>query len=534
MDIKKGKLTITKVTGGYELMGKNPFIFFDEEARRKFEFIPVDKWAKRPFENKEPMYDQDTVFMNTKGYIIAPINYFYNRQIDQIGKGLDAFVMSTKKCYNSTLMRDHICQYNNYFLRFYDPDKEYIAMLANIKYLIDYVPEYRKDLFIYDIVRYILSPSIVEKTRLMTEDNYSLNLSYKNNTNPSLQYTDDHAKLLMQMSILMNLVIPLLTHFAFVKKVIDIDQFLLEVFDYILHLFNVDIYNKFYETSTTNVGKNAKQNPILWGKQDIRGKDVITHSKSSIDNIILNIMPKYVFNQNVVSLNYTSITKNTGFQITDIQYEFSYIPLSSSKRDEDNTSEFDKFESTLVKQSEAKYLQVKVNCNETMNIIDNMFGPFDQEEINFYRSQIKGINEFQKQLIFNLFYKYFGDSVSINAINNKIDYIKLMIVAKRMLLNSGMIMLPYIISGKLEKIVGRKSVNKKEQVQVESSDNYKLVVDKYRNNKISKKRVLSTIATIISSDFSIIDYYNKDINGKKIDIIPDIVIEEVLLYILMI
>ena len=497
--------------------------------------VPVDEWKPIPFTpNVENIYNQDSIFMNTKGYIIVPINYFYTGQVEPVGKGLDAFVMSTKKCYNSTLMRDHLCRYNNYFCRFYDIDKEYISILSHIKWMIDYVPEYKKDIFIYDISRYLLSPTMLAKTRAMVDDNYSLNLSYKNNTNPSLQYTDEHAKILMQMSILMNLVIPLLTHFAYVKKVEDIDQFLLEVFDYILHLSDVDIYNKFYETSTTNVGKNAKANPIIWAKQEIRGKDVITHSKSSIENIILNIMPKYVFNQNVVSMNYASISNNTGFQITDIQYEFSYIPLSSSKRDEDNTSEFDKFESTLVKQSEAKYLQVKVNCRDTMQIIENMFGPFDQDEIDFYRSQMKGINEFQRQLIFNLFYKYFGDSVSINDINNKNDYIKLMIIAKRMLLESGMIMLPYIISGKLENMVGRKSVNKKEQVQVESSDNYKLVVEKYKNDKISKKRVLSTIATIISSDFSIIDYHNPDINGKKIDIIPDIVIEEILIYILMI
>ena len=75
-----------------------------------------------------------------------------------------------------------------------------------------------------------------------------------------------------------------------VKKVEDIDQFLLLVFDYILHLFNVDIFNKFYDTATTNVGKNAKINSIIWDKQEIRGKDVVTHSKSSIDNIIQELI----------------------------------------------------------------------------------------------------------------------------------------------------------------------------------------------------------------------------------------------------
>ena len=60
-------------------MGRNPFTFVDEESRRRFEFIPVDVWKPRPFVNQEPIYEQDTILMNTKGYIIAPISYLFNR-----------------------------------------------------------------------------------------------------------------------------------------------------------------------------------------------------------------------------------------------------------------------------------------------------------------------------------------------------------------------------------------------------------------------------------------------------------------------
>ena len=80
----------------------------------------------------------------------------------------------------------------------------------------------------------------------------------------------------------------------------------------------------------------------MWAKQDVRGKDVATHSLESVNNIILNIMPKYAFDKNIVALNYTSVIKNTKCQITDIGYEYNFVPLSSSKRDaEDSTSEFD-------------------------------------------------------------------------------------------------------------------------------------------------------------------------------------------------
>ena len=81
---------------------------------------------------------------------------------------------------------------------------------------------------------------------------------------------------------------------------------------------------------------------------------IITWRRTSINNIILNIMPKYTFSQNMVSLNYTSIQKSNKFQVTDIQYEYSYVSLSSSKREgEDNASDFDRFESNLTKADES-------------------------------------------------------------------------------------------------------------------------------------------------------------------------------------
>lgn len=164
-----------------------------------------------------------------------------------------------------------------------------------------------------------------------------------------------------------------------------------------------------------------------------------------------------------------------------------------------------------------------------MDKINSLFGPFNQDDIDYY-FKVFGTDEYrdklQKQLIFLTFYKYFGDTSSINSIN-QIDYFKLMLAAKKIYLNNNMIMLPYILSGKVEKLVGRKSVNKKELLKVEASPLYQPVVDKYRNDKILKI-ILGYIATIISSEFRIIDRENPSIDGQIIDIVPDIIAEEVL------
>lgn len=172
-----------------------------------------------------------------------------------------------------------------------------------------------------------------------------------------------------------------------------------------------------------------------------------------------------------------------------------------------------------------------------MRMIEKQYGPFDEEEINLLMNYVMldsngtpTINGFQKQLVFDLFYKYFKDRQSILAINRR-QYAEMIIVAKRILKSKNMILLPYIISGKVEKMVSRKSVNKKELLMIETSPTYPQVVAKYKNHDIEKD-IQSIIATILSSDFSIVDM-DKNIHGKKIEVVPAMIIEEVLMYIMM-
>lgn len=480
-------------------------------------------------------------FTNTKNIIYAPVTTFYGVSDDHNYDKINFFFINPKKSYNSDSLRDHTCQYLNYFECYFDTEKEYFTNLARVKFMIDIYDTYDFNNFVNDLQRYFLQPSLFQKTRAMIEENYDLELSYKSANNPQLCYTNEHGKILMQVSLLMNMLIPLITHFAYMKRVPDIDEYLLDIYDMILYapVFNeADIVAKLYETSISNVTRNEKNNATIWQKQDIRGRDTVTHSISAVRNIILNIMPKYRFDQNMVSLNYTSIQKSNRYQITDISYEFTYILLSSSKRDsEDNSSDFDRYEANLTKADEALYLASKTNYEYTMKTIENQWGPFDEDEVKYYLRELRNengeiINGFQKQLVFNLFYKYFGDTISIKAINIR-DYVELMLAAKKMLSGNMMSYLPYIISSKMNKIIARKTLNKRELIEMEHSQFFPLVSEKFNNDKI-KNQILGTIATIITSNFSIIDFQNKENTGKQIIVDPRIIIEETLLYILLI
>lgn len=180
---------------------------------------------------------------------------------------------------------------------------------------------------------------------------------------------------------------------------------------------------------------------------------------------------------------------------------------------------------------------MQVASDDAMNQIRLMYGPFDPDEIQYYKHRLSDgskctVNSFQRDLVFNLFFKYFGDTNTINAINLD-DYIVLIIAARRILEASGMVLLPYIVSSKVLRLASRKNVNKKELTKLESSPLWEKIKEKYRNDKI-EKHILSIIAIILSSEFEIIDPEDPELDHQRIMVIPELICEEILMYISLI
>lgn len=200
-------------------------------------------------------------------------------------------------------------------------------------------------------------------------------------------------------------------------------------------------------------------------------------------------------------------------------------------------SEFDKFESYTTKADASLMMQTQISADESMKLIRMRYGPFDQDEINFFKRRLSEggevkINSLQKMLVFDLFYRYFGDTMVPNCINLD-DYITLILAARRVLEENGMYLLAAIVSSKVIRLATRKSVNKKEMTKLENSELYESIKNKYRNEKI-EKQILGIIAALLSSDFEYIDYQDPSIDGKPITITSEIVSEEVLMYVSMI
>ena len=271
--------------------------------------IPVDEWDTP----EHPIEEKDRIFRNIRGEIILPIAEFFCNG-DDSRKSLNYFAMSTKRSYNSDETRVHICQYLNYFEKFYDFDKELLMVLYKIKVSIDYIKSYSKANFMDDINRYIIRNfKLTCKIRHFVDDNYNMKLSSNNNRTPNLQFNNEHAKVLYEISLLMNMYIPLATHYMYIhsiKKSPDIQDFMLELFDMCMVKYEQErgiyIYDKIYETAVSVVNKSKNPDKALWEKNQIRGNNTTTHTKDSVVDIILQIMPKYSYTKNIINFNYFS------------------------------------------------------------------------------------------------------------------------------------------------------------------------------------------------------------------------------------
>lgn len=509
--------------------------------------IPVDEWGTEAY----PIAEEDKIFRNIKGEIILPIAEFFSNGDDEEKKQLDYFAMNSKRSYNSDIMRDHICQYLNYFLKYYDTDKELLMVIYNIKLTIDYMKDYSKDRFLDDINKYIIrNTSLGYKISHFVADNYTMKLKSNGNKTPNLQFCDSHAKILYEISLLMNMYIPLCSHYCyihFIKKSSEVQDFMLSLFDMCVIKYeeeqDIYIYEKIYETCVSIVNKSKNADKILWQKNVIRGVNTTTHILESVNDTILQIMPKYNYVKNIINFNYFTNRKSLNYKITDIAYEMPFVKLSSSKRDADQNSEFDKYEARIAKKDGALSLQNKVAAEAVFDHVVNLYGPFSDEEVEHYRKKLTCngsalINPLQFDLLGYVYYKDLGDPVTWKAIPNGTAYIKMLIAAKRMFLNSGMVILPYIFSSRVTRLSTRKVIGKKDSLDIHNSDLYEDFKRKYNNPKLEQE-LDELIGRVESSSFEIIDWDTEnncpgEYDGKMLPMINYIINQEMLFYSIMI
>lgn len=492
----------------------------------KNEFVRVDEWVC-PAEDAIISYDGKL--------IVVPFDKIFKR--DNIAV-LNSFIIK-KESYVSKLA--NITHYMNYFIKFYDTNHELIMGYLRLKYMIDNKDKNIKLVgFIRAVYSILFTESMKEKITHMVEDNYYIDLTAKDDKkyNESLEFTEDHAKLMMKISISMRLMTPVMFHYinanaaGKVKNRAKDKTAMHRFYEGLFGMFDddIDLYNKLWISIWARVNVNYLRNKLMWEQREIFGVDPLTYTDELLkDKIITDTMFKYAFDKNIISFTYVIIDNQLGYFLRE-KYENTRVEVSTS-RDGDGLSGLDILEMNASKLDEGIVIMSELNIERNIQRIESrMHTNITDEEVDYYIKHTK-ITKFQSKLVFYFYAKYFYGYRDLNMLT-RVQYMRLTILLKKRLQYQGNVYLPQVLTAIIDSRLNTRTIqNNKFLTKIESSSIYQsLMNDKFSPlSAINKEKLpINLLSTILNTTFKLVDYDMEEEYGTVIEMQQDVVSDEFL------
>lgn len=460
---------------------------------------------------------------------------------------------------------EQICRYINYFEDIHDKDKELMYAYLKLKYDIDNRKSFRIEnpdskksiintlnIFIPYVHEILFKETNIPKLISdFVEENY---LDDIDSTNPksvnkeyleSLEFTNDHIKLMLKISMGIKILSPIMFHYFYVNRVKptkDTDyiyRFYRRFFDDIFDMDGINIFNKIFVYVKSRVKDSFNTNTLIVDKREIFGDDEASVISSFVKRIMISEnLVKFSFPE-VWDVKLNKYKENPkGFIKTVLKYQLMYymkevyeknLTEVSSAKNTDGLSGADKMEMNISKMDEGKGLLAQLNADLTTEYIKKMIDiNIDEDEFIYLKRYYKP-TDLQISLICAYYAGYYGN-IRDTALVTADNFIYLaLLLKKKLLIEAGWeegddkpiinCFLPYVLTGKFE---GRSNN------RIMSSDKYlnKLVNDPYYRNlangeyslllEIDPDRIKDIVKEIATTNFSYITPENKELLGTPI------------------
>lgn len=435
-------------------------------------------------------------------------------------KKLNTFIIKPKQAYctNSELIYPYI----NYFIKYFDDDKELLVSYYKIKFMIDRKKKYSAELFKDDLYDFILSDTMVDKIKKMVRYNYSIDLSSKKEyKHKSIQFKNEHGLIILAASMAIKIFIPLVTHYIFVNGIKKTDKFLAKMFNTVFEYFEEDnnMKNKIYDIAISKLKTTQTRDKRHWIEVEIFGKDMDSEASDVSDKILTDIIYKCKFEGNVAAFFSEVIKRSVGWLLKE-KWKRNLKPINTVKND-DGMSDLDKIEMNMSKMDESFITIGEINAKHVIKKLKRRYGikHFDEDELKFYMDNVH-MTEIQENLFNQTFGKYFGSIRDMYSVDKK-KFAKLIILFKRMFAAHGFKIIQHILTGDMKIKPVSKKIPKKELNDILQSGTYKYILKKYRYTLyliIENKTFRNTLNTLLNSSVTIVDYEYKDKLDRKINI----------------
>lgn len=445
---------------------------------------------------------------------------------------------------------DEICRYANIFLKNYDKDKEFLSALLSIKFQIDCSSiDYPLSSFNTDIIKYILSDTMIKKIFKMVDDYYDIDLTpkkeLKNIDLHALQFCNEHGRAIMALAIAYKLTIPVVCHYYAIKsdKMAEIarvtkknepniKEFIYNIFASYIPLFSnyFDLYNKLVVTINSHLTQTRSSEKVMWNRAVNRKITPTTYVEKVIESIIVDLIPKAIFKKNVIYLIQVAIPKQikTMLIAKDI---CDYCEVSIQSRT-DELSSLEKMEANNAKVSDLDIIISGINITDGIKKIKKKFNiNISDDEIKYYKKHLKTFSF--SELILQFFAKYFGGIYDLKNISKK-DYIQLLIIFKKIMRRMGFIYIHQIMTGNVSSSIKKRRISSKQLKKIESSYKFQKVMERYSMGMNQENNsVIKVIAALINTPIEYVDYDHQDRLNQNIIADVDVVADEYLRFVKM-
>lgn len=461
-----------------------------------------------------------------------------------------------KNSYEANL--ELVARYINYFIEFYDEDNELLLSYLKLKYLVDNKNKEHKlgvklmKSYIYNI---LITPSVVEKIKQMTRDNYLLDIDsdkkiqdYKEDT----RFTDLHAKILLSASTAAKIILPIGIHYLSTEgQGFEMIKGIYQFFRPTLDLFSeddVDMYTKLRVWIGKMVDANVMGNRNAWQDKAVIYDDVSNAKAISLfeKDIMVDTFYKYMYEpdfkkgkwveSNPIMLNNVVISSQLKFS-NRTRYKYNITEISANTSGDEELSGMDKLLMNASKIDETLIILAEENMTESIERMRSQLPFITDEEIDYYYRNCT-ITKLHQTLINYYYAKYFGGFVELNFAPKR-QLITLMVMMKRRMMKDGFIYLPQLLSGNIEgKMSNRVIQNSKFLNKIETSPLYKVIMEEKYSVIVDLKKennsIIGILSSLINSKFTFVDFDMQDVINEPIVINQDTLSDEFINFIQLI
>lgn len=494
--------------------------------------IPLNEWVP----TKDEMYF--TVDDNSN----ACANYFAS--ILKINHTQFETFIIIKKHYIERM--SDILHHINYFINFYDVNREYCMSLLSVKYLVDTrQSSMTQKAFKKLILDRIITPTYVANIKRMVHDLYTVNIDTDVNGDyrSTPKITNAHAKVILAVSFAIRTILPICIHFTNISSSITTKRDYIPFFDSIFmdvitefEKNDTEIYSAICRFIAYRISRKYNSDIPMWEKKkQVHGANYETYLDELIHEVILvKSLYKIKYDSSVVSY-FDGIIQKNYLQFKSENYKAKPVEISSEDFQNDSDdflTHSESLEMSMYRIDESNIIINEVNNEDVMRQIHEHFNiDISDEEYEFYMDNIH-LNRLTQVLIHAFYSRFFRDTKAVQLLP-KSDVVYLIIVLKKYLQLSGMVILPQVLTatvcGKFKENVIK---NFRFIEKYKTSAIYQNVIEdkfKYVRELNSKEDpIIKLLSIIINSVFTFVDP-DPEINGKRCeDIQNDLIIDEFL------